>query len=150
MFVKSVLIVSFIGLAAACNLQDFQDKCQKYQNQMQALSQGDTPPDFGKLCCLLNLQVTCINDAGCAQTLGQTMQPIKAQIKQMCGTYKYDAGCLESNSAPEPASEPAPSGGAEPEGKPEEKAGEDSGAAALIPSLLATIATISALFRIYH
>jgi len=136
MFAKFLLVSVFIGYAAAaCNQADFQSKCGKYGGEVQKLAAAQDMSKMNEMCCVLNEQVSCINDLGCGDALKQMITPAKAQIARMCGSYQYTKGCF----APAPAAEPAATT-------------TDPGSGALstaVPSL-SLLLSITALLRAYN
>jgi len=124
MFAKCVLIAAVIGLCGACNMGDFQDKCQKYQDHMKSMTQGKEgeTPDFAELCCVIKSQLNCVSEVGCDQQLAQTLGPLKSQLSSMCGSQKPDDDCFDKYSS----------------------------AGGVLPSLFTLTTALCALFKIYH
>jgi len=156
MLVKSLLIVSFIGMSLACDTALFMSKCLPYTQKMgefaqKAQASGGAPniAQLNTMCCLVNLQVTCIKDTKCDQhpQFKDQLAPLQEQLDGLCSSYTYEEGCLEGADGAKPEGAKAESGGAEAEA--ESKDG-DAGAHGIIPSILTLAATLTALFKIYH
>jgi len=128
MLVKSLFILAFIGCAVAddCSPLAFATKCNKYTELMQEIMKAGITDleSINKMCCVINLQVTCITDMNCGDKFDGSLSGMKAQLGTVCGDYTFEESCLGG-----PGGATAESGGAQAESGGAEAESESSGAA---------------------
>jgi len=88
-------------LPAACNMNDVNRHCGRYQQQLQQIAQTDLG-NTDKVCCVIHEQISCFQSLNCPAITGALIGAVQAQIPQMCPRYVYTPGCADTISAEEP------------------------------------------------